>query len=226
MYFEIAQKHGSQLPKQQIAAKFAAAFASSEVADLGTTSSLLVEPTTSEERKFARWEEIVAEVVDDLDDSTSCFEELFAHFGRPSAWDVFDDVTETLNSLADAGYPLAIASNFDRRLHSVCEGHAVLQQIATRFVSSEIGYRKPAPQFFAEIASHCECLPSEILMVGDGLPNDVEGAIKAGWQAAHIDRFAEQTAVRQSSEQQYVTLRSLTELPALLANDAFSANSR
>ena len=41
-----------------------------------------------------------------------------------------------------------MASNFDSRLHAVCEGHHVLHRISRRVVSSEIGHRKPGPQFF------------------------------------------------------------------------------
>jgi putative hydrolase of the HAD superfamily len=216
VYHEIARRHGSQLSEREIAERFAEAFASSEQADLGTTSSLLVEPTTSEEREFARWREIVAEVVCDIDDTSGCFEELFEHFGKPSAWDVFPDIAPMLDELNAVDVRLAIASNFDARLHSVCEGHPVLQRVETRFVSSEIGFRKPALQFFSAIQEACASEPHELLMIGDGLANDVQGALDAGWQAIHIERSAKgiesKSGLDQNARKAFTTIRSMAEL--------------
>jgi putative hydrolase of the HAD superfamily len=214
VYYDLAKAHGSQLSEREIAQRFAVSFAASEQADLGTTTSLLVKPTTNEEREVARWKEIVAEVVCDLDDTSGCFEELFEHFGNSTAWNVFDDVAETIARLSAAGYELAIASNFDRRLHSVCDGHPVLSQIPHRFVSSEIGYRKPAIAFYSAIVDACGGKAGETLMVGDGLVNDVQGALDAGWQAVHVDRTS--TAIGVESKQ-YSVVRALTEIERLVS---------
>jgi putative hydrolase of the HAD superfamily len=226
VYFEIARAHGSALSESEIAQRFSVAFASSEQADLGTTSSLLVESTTSEEREVARWQDIVAEVVCDLENTTACFEELFEHFGKPTAWNIFDDVADTITNLKSAGYQIAIASNFDKRLHSVCEGHAAISHIQKRFVSSEIGFRKPVKAFYSAIIDACGADASETLMVGDGVTNDVQGALDAGWQAIHIDRTrsANDASVAQDllnpsadDKKSHAVVRSLLEIQELLS---------
>lgn len=224
-YFEVARRYGSKLSEREIAQRFGAAFASSEQADLGTTSSLLVEPTTSEESEAARWKQIVDEVVCDLDDTSDCFEELFEHFAEPTSWGVFDDVSETIDGLAKAGFQLAIASNFDKRLHSVCAAHPILRQIPLRFVSSEIGFRKPALPFYSAILDACKSAPGEMLMVGDGLDNDVQGALDAGWRAVHIDRSSDgtnripttMTTETSAGPKSYGVVRSLTHIREFLS---------
>ena len=45
----------------------------------------------------------------------ACFEELFVHFGQPSSWSCFADVEPALAALSQAGYRLAVSSNFDAR---------------------------------------------------------------------------------------------------------------
>ena len=48
------------------------------------------------------------------------------------------------------------------------------------FVSSEIGAAKPSPAFFSVVLDGLQCLPAEIVMVGDSYDNDVRGARAAG----------------------------------------------
>lgn len=45
---------------------------------------------------------------------------------------------------------------------------------------------KPSPAFFHAAASELGCLPREILMVGDDVLSDVNGALKAGLKAALV----------------------------------------
>jgi putative hydrolase of the HAD superfamily len=54
------------------------------------------------------------------------------------------------------------------------------------FASSEIGWRKPAPQFFRTIQEQLGLSPHELLMVGDDLQLDIAAANRAGWQALHV----------------------------------------
>ncbi|POM59185.1 Ubiquitin-specific protease [Phytophthora palmivora] len=43
-------------------------------------------------------------------------QDLYAHFGRPEAWTVFDDVRPTLETLKEENVPMGVISNFDERL--------------------------------------------------------------------------------------------------------------
>src|SRR5690606_35841655 len=92
---------------------------------------------------------------------------------------------------------------FDHRLHTVMNGHAELKSIMKRFVSSEIGWKKPSPHFFEAIVKDLEVPSSSILMVGDTLADDIEPARAAGLQAVHLNRSGEAAAD---------SIRSLTDL--------------
>lgn len=51
---------------------------------------------------------------------------------------------------------------------------------ANVFISEEIGFVKPAREFFDHIVRELHCDPKDCLMIGDSLSNDVKGAKSAG----------------------------------------------
>jgi putative hydrolase of the HAD superfamily len=207
VYFQAARRFGSQLGMDEIGRRFSKAFRDTEQGDL--TAEAGVRLVTSEAREKGRWGQIVATVIDDIPDTAACFAELFAHFARPAAWRCFDEVPAVLAVLKEAGYRLAIASNFDGRLHAVCDGIAALRMIDARIISSEVGIRKPHPGFFAALVQSAGCRPDEVLMVGDDFSNDIEGARSAGLAAMFLNR----RGARGPGD-----ISSLAELPAWLAH--------
>jgi FMN phosphatase YigB (HAD superfamily) len=56
------------------------------------------------------------------------------------------------------------------------------------FVSSQIGYPKPAPQFFRAVGAVLKLPSDQILLVGDDPTNDLLGATSCGWQATLLCR--------------------------------------
>ncbi len=48
------------------------------------------------------------------------------------------------------------------------------------FISEEIGYSKPHPEFFAHALAAVDVEPSRILMIGDSITSDIAGARQAG----------------------------------------------
>jgi putative hydrolase of the HAD superfamily len=138
---------------------------------------------TSEERELARWRHIVREVLDDVSDTEGCFQELYAHFARADAWSCKPETAEVLTTLAEWGHVLGIASNFDHRLSGLVENLPALRPVKNLVISSEIGWRKPAPEFFAAMCRQAGALPEQILHVGDDPVNDYEGARTAGLRA-------------------------------------------
>ena len=138
------------------------------------------------ERRF--WYDLIAELVPDADRVDACFHTLYVHFGLASNWRCYDDVAATLTGLKTAGLQLVLASNFDERLNTVSAGLDELGEISRIIISSEIGWRKPAPEFFDIVCRQTDCRPDEILFVGDDLLNDVHGAKQAGMATAWIDR--------------------------------------
>jgi len=138
------------------------------------------------ERNF--WRQLIFGLCGEQSSREDCFEDLYQQFGDPACWTCFGDVVAGFRACDTAGVAVAIASNFDRRLHEVLDGLPPLSTIATRFVSSTVGYRKPAEQFFAHVCHSLQLQPAEVLFVGDDLTNDVRGAVSAGCPAAWICR--------------------------------------
>ncbi len=143
---------------------------------------------TNEELERTFWFELIAELVDDSGLLQTAFDRLFAHFAIAANWCCFDDVASNLERLRSQGLKLLLASNFDHRLHSVKSGLRGLELISDVIVSSEVGWRKPAGQFFEHVCRIAGCEPDEILFVGDDLAADVEGSRRAGMKPVWIDR--------------------------------------
>jgi putative hydrolase of the HAD superfamily len=189
VYVQVGRRYGSQRSSDEIACRFRRAFSDEEEHDWRN-----LHWRTTEERELQRWQSIVRSVLSDVTDIDACFQELFAHFGQPEAWRCDPDAEEVLAALAEGGWTLALASNYDRRLHPVAEGLAPLRRISHRFVSSEVGWRKPAQPFFRHVARELGVLPSQIVFVGDDPYNDYYGASEVGMEAVLFDPHGKETA--------------------------------
>jgi putative hydrolase of the HAD superfamily len=108
---------------------------------------------------------------------------LYAHFARPDAWECVPETADILAELKRRGYRLALASNFDWRLRPVVQGLPALAVLQDIIISSEIGWRKPAPRFFQALARQLQTAAQTILHVGDSRDNDYDGAVQAGLHA-------------------------------------------
>lgn len=180
VYEAVGRRYGSQLTTDEIARRFRAAFAVEEAADRRDP-----ELRTSEERERRRWQTIVAAVLDDVAEPTAAFAELWNHFARPDAWRPFADAARAVPELVRRGLTVGVASNFDGRLHPLIAAHFPTVRPERVFVSSEVGYRKPAVNFFRNCLLTITDSP---LLIGDDVDNDFAGARAAGWQAILVDR--------------------------------------
>ncbi|HLQ45840.1 MAG TPA: HAD family hydrolase, partial [Planctomycetaceae bacterium] len=212
----IGRRFGSRKTVEDIAPRFREAWCRADqqanrwFGELGRTNEIY-------EREF--WRRVVREVLPDVTDSAACFEELVEHFARPESWRCFEDVESTITTLTARGYRVLIASNFDARLHRVCDGLPELRAVFGRVISSLVGYRKTHPGFFTALAQQAECEPRELLMVGDDLQNDVQAARQAGVAAVHlrreqhlVPRFEDHPDATDGIGKVPATLASLTEL--------------
>ena len=126
--------------------------------------------------RCVRWREIVAETLVDVTDAEACFRELHAYFARPDASRIQAEAGPTIRTLAERGWHIGVASNFDARLRGVAAGLPELAPVRTIAISSEVGFRKPAEPFFAEIGRKAKMDLSRIIYVGDDFTNDYTGA--------------------------------------------------
>ncbi|MDR0910630.1 MAG: HAD family hydrolase [Spirochaetaceae bacterium] len=90
----------------------------------------------------------------------------------------------TLAALKREGYKIAALSDFPPEQKLVNMG---IEKYFNVILGAEnIGYLKPSPVPFAELAKALDTAPNEILYVGDNVEYDIMGAKKAGMQAAYI----------------------------------------
>jgi putative hydrolase of the HAD superfamily len=198
VYAEVGKRFGSRLTAPEIVPRFAAAFREEESLDYRHNLE------TSEAREAERWRRIVRSVLDDVSDSEACFRALFQHFIRPEAWSLAPDTAAILEALSTRNFVLGMASNYDRRLRFVVESSESLRAISHLIISSEIGWRKPAAEFFRAVCRTLHYPPQQVLFVGDDRVNDYEGARSAGLPAVLFDP--------QGREKEMRTITSLKEL--------------
>ena len=200
VYTAAAARQGITVAVSEVKARFGRYFRNDEVDDqLGPMA-------TDEATEFRRWRRIVSNVLPDLPDPDAAFAELWDHFGQPSAWRCFPDVALGLKTLRDAGWPVRIASNFDGRLREVAGGLADLDGFAdVLIISSEVGFRKPHPNFYRAACASLNLPLERVLCVGDDPENDVLGPERAGLRGALLDREG----------QCPVGLASIPDLPSL-----------
>ncbi len=181
VYWNAGQQFGSKQTLDQVRAGFQRVFQDMAAGARGDFS-------TSEVEEKERWKQIVGQVLFDVADLDPCFEMLHAYFAEPTAWRAFPEVAETLQTLEAQGMKIVVASNFDERLHPVCDELPELRPLCERVISASIGWHKPSPNFYRHLIQIAGCPAEQILMVGDDLENDVIAAQANGLQAVWINR--------------------------------------
>ncbi len=181
VYATFAARFGSRLDAAEIRRRFDVAFAAQERIDAER------EHRTDEGRERERWQQIVYEVIDDCEDPEGCFRALYDHFALPSSWRCDDDAAAVLTGMKARGYVVGMASNFDHRLRPIVAGLNDLTELDHLWISSEIGWKKPAKGFFAAVCRTFGMDPANVLFIGDDLTNDYNGALAAGMSALLLD---------------------------------------
>jgi putative hydrolase of the HAD superfamily len=185
-YAEAAHRQQVALDVHLLRDRFRRAFATDEFDDQRGPM------TTDEAVERRRWRRIVATCLPEVPDPDRAFAELWDHFALPSSWRPFPDAGPTMARLSEKGVPVLIASNFDSRLRRVLAGLPELAPWADRVaISSEIGLRKPHPGFYLRACEMLNLPPESVLAVGDDPENDLKGPVRAGLQAALVERTGE-----------------------------------
>jgi putative hydrolase of the HAD superfamily len=205
LYVQVGRANGSKLDEAEVRRRFPAAFARQEQIDreLGWR--------TDEMRERQRWRDIVGEVLDDTNDPLACFETLWHLFSKPDAWTIDPDAARVIQTSQKSGLKQAIASNFDGRLRGLVEHMPELHGLSPIVVSSEVGWRKPAPEFFDHLLQALQMPAHEVLFVGDDRGNDYDAARRLGLPALLLDPLAKHRDVAERIDRLAGLLRGIVQ---------------
>lgn len=126
----------------------------------------------------------------DLDDeqADTAFEGYFEKYR--AAWTAFPDARRTLQRLLGAGIGVGILTNGDRAKQSDKVERVGLADLGLPlFASSDYPVGKPDPRPFLGACAGLGLRPEDVMMVGDSIPHDIEGARGAGLRAVLLDRY-------------------------------------
>jgi len=182
-YQRAAARHGVERGIAEIDGLFRQAWRRQEAIDAAASMPF----ATDRIRERERWRAIVTDVFADVPEAESIFTDLWEHFGCPAAWRPTAHGSALVRQALDAGLTVALASNFDERLHAIAGCVEPLSLVAHVFASSELGWRKPAVEFFRRVEERLGCAADEILLVGDDADLDIAAGRRAGWHVFGVN---------------------------------------
>lgn len=182
-YARVAARHGLDRDPADIEKLFRAAWTRQERIDAAADRPY----ATCRAREAERWRSIVDDVFAGEPAGPAIFADLWDHFGRVDAWRPLARGADLVRQAVEARCTIVLASNFDERLYAIAGRMEPLCLADHVFPSAEIGWRKPAPEFFRVIERRVGCPPERLLLVGDDPLLDVAAARRAGWRALAID---------------------------------------
>ena len=125
---------------------------------------------------------------------------------------LYDDAVPTLQRLRDAGFKLAIVSNWDTPLDPLTERLGISDYFDAIVASHDARVRseKPDPHIFSYALAAIGVSAEETVHIGDTYEADIVGAEAVGIRPILLDRDNTQTGRWNE------TIQSLTELPEML----------
>ena len=169
-------------------------------------------------RRF--WSVIVGRVFDgacSARQKAAVLDDLYERFSDPQCWRVdshWPAVRQTCRSL---GLAVALISNWDLRLRTLLGRLGLLHHVDIAVISAESQIEKPDPRIFDHALDAMDAAPERSFHVGDTWKDDVVGAAGVGMHPVWLN--PEGHPVPSSARQlpRYSAIRSLAELPDVLA---------
>ncbi len=123
---------------------------------------------------------------------------------------------EVCKALRQEGYKLYIITNgVSTTQHARLSGSGIEPLMDGIFISDDIGYNKPARQFFQYVQDHIDAFELEkALVIGDGLESDIRGGMDYGIDTCWVDIYG--TGDSRDLHPTY-TIGSISELMKLLS---------
>lgn len=217
IYHRVFQKAGYDLPLGEVESAIAYSWDIVTEQDAVTAYDNTLEGTLTWQR------EVEERVMERLNIHPNVREDVFWNiiqaFEDPAAYRLYDDAIPTLETLKQAGYRLAIISNWSWHLPELCEALGLTTYFEQIFTSARVGFAKPHTDIFKHAMATMNIGPDQAIHIGDSFKADVVGASGAGIQPVWLRRpdklplYADQT-----NEQAGPTpiIRGLEELTTLI----------
>lgn len=187
-YASVGRAYGIDLNEEAVGTRFREALTRYNVEAFQKGQAATDPLRTDESIELLRWQAIVNFVLSPPPSAEAAvFETLWNHFGEPDHWQLFPDVLPAMAKLAEAGFRLGIASNFDHRLRPIVQNYLSDFPLSLH-ISSEIGWVKPAEQYYRAVEMTLNVPSGEILLIGDDWGNDVAAPRQLGWQTIYLNR--------------------------------------
>ena len=139
------------------------------------------------------------------------FDEVFAYFARPDAWELYEDTVSTLSELEALKLELGIVSNFDSRLYEILIGLGIDRFFESVTISSFAGAAKPSPTIFQRALQKHGVTAREALHIGNSPRDDARAAAAAGLRGVLLDRHG-----REAIPPDVVVIKSLSDVLTLV----------
>lgn len=181
-YSRILADFGHQLPPEQLASRFAAAFREAGEPDYSAHAA-------GDHAERAWWLGVVGRTVDPAGRTVlaeGSFDALFEHYARGRAWRVLPGVEAALAEATAAGLVLAVVSNFDLRLHRILAALGLDGWFEVVVTSAEARARKPDPAIFRLALDRLGVAPAAACHLGDDPIADIAGAQGLGIAAIPV----------------------------------------
>ena len=131
--------------------------------------------------------------------------------------ELFPEVIGALNTLSHS-YTLGFLSNGNSHPDRMGLGGLFSSVV----FSQDFGIAKPDRELFDIAAANLSCTPTELVMIGDSLQNDIQGAQNAGWQGIWLNRKGLELPEGHTADAE---ISSLIELRKILTSLRVGSNS-
>lgn len=100
---------------------------------------------------------------------------------------VVDQSLHLLRALRARGVPVFALTNFGIHSFAYAETqYAFLGEFNRRYISGHMGVIKPDPRIYEMVEQDCGVTPDRLLFTDDR-PDNIEAAVRRGWQVHHFD---------------------------------------
>ena len=136
---------------------------------------------------FAFTERVVLSMGGSGPEARACAVEITRGWERHDNFELYDDALPALAELRRCGLKIGLVSNSARDVRAFAEHHGL--DIDAGLSSFHHGKTKPHASIFRAVLDLLEVAPDEAAMVGDGVEDDVGGALAVGMRAVLVDRL-------------------------------------